>query len=154
MERGEQNSNAVAIAHFLYDDGLKTSERAIGNLDDVTGFQCGADDEDIDGFTRPLLELVDDDIVDGGWAPAEADDIDDVGRVADGAEIVGEVKPAEEIARKERAGHPTLDASDGFDAFEFRVVGMESEHIPAVLFGSRFLAGSGVNAEPAGEIGE
>jgi len=90
-ERGEQDGDAVAVAHLLQHDGLKTTERAVGNLDEVAGAESRADGYDVDGLAGPLLELADNLVIDDGGATTEADDVDDLGRVSDGAEVVGEI---------------------------------------------------------------
>lgn len=116
-ERGEQHGHAVAVTHFLQDNGLKAAERAVANFDEVAGVNPRAHGYDIDRLARPLLELVDDRVIDDGGTSAEADHADDLGSVLDGAEAPRRIEAAEEIAREERADNPTFHAADGFVAF-------------------------------------
>ena len=80
------------VAHLLQHDRLQTAQRAVGDLDEIAGVKAGAYRHDIDRLARPLLELLDDGIIDRGGVAAKADDPDNLRRVLHRSEILGQIQ--------------------------------------------------------------
>jgi hypothetical protein len=79
---------------------------------------------------------------------AKSDDLDHVGRIADGTIAQGRIKPAEQVSRKEGAGHNPPDAPDGLLASETREIQLEAKHLVKMSGDLLLLQGPSMDAVP------
>jgi hypothetical protein len=98
--------------------------------------------------------LVNNGFVNHGWPTAKIDYADDLRGVLHCSEIVGQIQAREKIAGEEGANNPAFDATDGFEALEPWIIGVQSEDLAAVLFGALLAARACMDAEPPSDIGQ
>src|ERR1019366_4605256 len=71
-----------------------------------------------------------------------------------GTKTLGQIQTAEKVARKQRADDPPLDATDGLEVLESRIISVEPQHFATVPLRPGFFARPRVNAKPARGIGQ
>ena len=100
-----------------------------------------------------MLELLDDRLIDDGGPAAKPNDTHDLRRILYRSKTLGQVETTEEVARKQWPHDPPFHAADGLEMFQPWIIRMDTKGLSAIFFGSGFLAGTRVDAEPARCVG-
>lgn len=129
LEGGEQHGDTVAVAAFLNDHRLKTAHWAIGDDNAISGSELAFDRNDIDRFTGPELQLINNGRIDNRGEVTETHDIDHVGSEPDSPELQGGIEAAEQIAREQRTEDSLANPTDNPLAFQTWEVSLQAQRL-------------------------